>query len=464
MTRLIVDSYEAGSGTVGGLGTFHDSLFSRLAKKYEVKTFAMMINPALPVRESYKGIIIRRPSFEVDNATALSFLYDLFEHYGIQYDYLNEYEIDFPPYFFRKYSCIPSPFKMAKTDLFIANDWMSIPRSAFYSWLHPSMPQEIILHSFEPGRLGGVLHKNFNGTNDKIDESDFLIQGSGFYTGKRIIRDLEFTLSYRIARRLVDSIILTVSKIHRKEYFIGINKHGGDYKSIEHKVYAIYHGVDTDFYEPVKIEKEYFTIGIIGRCTPIKGFHILPGLVERLRKRIPNLRAHIVTSTRPDNPYYLQLEKEIEEKKLHKLINIDNTFYIGRGKVLLFNEWDVALVPSLYEPQGQVDLEAMACGVIPAVGMGGLREKVIDGLNGIWINPYNIVESADKIYQVYKGNYNGVDIEDLRKNARKTAEYLDWDRRAKVHEKIIEFILAGDIDKIKYIQDELTPDPRDFLG
>jgi len=186
--------------------------------------------------------------------------------------------------------------------------------------------------------------------------------------------------------------------------------------------------------------------------------------VERLRKRISNLRAHIVTSTRPDNPYYLQLEKEIEEKKLHKLINIDNTFYIGRGKVLLFNEWDVALVPSLYEPQGQVDLEAMACGVIPAVGMGGLREKVIDGLNGIWINPYNIVESADKIYEVYKENYNGVDIEDLRKNARKTAEYLDWDRRVKVHEKIIEFILAGDIDKIKYIQDELTPDPRDFLG
>ena len=145
--------------------------------------------------------------------------------------------------------------------------------------------------------------------------------------------------------------------------------------------------------------------------------------------------------------------------KLNDVIFLDNTFYTGDEKIRVINSWDILLVPSRYEPQGQVDLEAMACGVIPAVGMGGLREKVEDGFNGIWINPYDVRETAEKILQLYKGEYKGRKMEEIAENAREsTIKIWDWEKRADAHKEIYSYLLDGRVDDISSdLSDLLLP-------
>ena len=131
----------------------------------------------------------------------------------------------------------------------------------------------------------------------------------------------------------------------------------------------------------------------------------------------------------------------------------------------MINSWNIALIPSRYEPQGQVDLEAMACGVVPAVGMGGLREKVIDGFNGIWIDPNNVEETADKIFQFYKGKYKGRTDEEIIRNCRESAEKIwNWDKRAEVHKELYAYLVDGRVDDVnRDLKELLLPDTAQLL-
>jgi glycosyltransferase involved in cell wall biosynthesis len=454
--RLRVDSYEAGVGTVGGLGTFHNNLYPRLVRRgFEVKTFSMRFSPELPTREDYQGVTIRRPSTDVDLDVAYAWTYDILHQYGIDVEYLTPSEINVVSRYFTNFAVVPSPYRMSQADLFSPNDWMSLVRSALFAWLHPELVQSIFIHSTEPGRIGGICHNNINGTTEKLDLSDFELMvkgdyGSSFYQGLRLIRDLEFPLTFKTLSRLPHSALLTVSKIHRKEYLLGLRAHGMRFGEVEERVFAIYHGVDTSEYRPMpSVEKKGFTIGFIGRCTPVKGIDLIPEAALILAKKIPELRFHIVTKTGTQNPYYLGLMDRIRENGLSKVVSVDNTFYSGEEKIKVINSWTMGLVPSRYEPQGQVDLELMSCGVVPLVGMGGLREKVVDGYDGIWINPNDPQDTADKIFQFYKGRYKNRKSEEIAQNCRESAEKVwDWEKRADAHKELYTYLVDGRIDDI----------------
>jgi len=463
--KLRVDSYEAGVGAVGGLATFHNNLYPRLVNRgFDVKTFSMHFRSELPVREDFKGVIIRRPSSDVDLDVAYAWTYDILHQYGIDVGYLSPSEIYLVPRYFTNFGVVPSPYRMSLADVFSPHDWMSFLRSALFAWLHPDLVQAIFLHSTEPGRQGGLQHKNLNGTSEKLNLNDFELGAKGypgsFYQGLRLLRDLEFPLTFKILRRHPDSALFTVSKIHRKEYLLGLRAHGMRFGEIKDRVFAIYHGVDTKEYRPMpNVEKEGFRIGFIGRSTPVKGIDIIPDLAKILLKKIPDVKFHIVTKTDTQNPLYLELIEKIRQMKLEDVVYLDNTFYTGEEKVKVINSWDILLVPSRYEPQGQVDLEAMACGVIPAVGMGGLREKVEDGFNGIWINPYSVEETAEKIIQIYKGSYRGRKTEEIIQNCREsTVKVWDWEKRAEVHRELYTYLLDGRVDEVtRELNDLLLP-------
>jgi glycosyltransferase involved in cell wall biosynthesis len=425
----------------------------------------MRFSPELPTREDFKGVIIRRPSTDVDLDVAYAWTYDILYQYGIKVDYLTPSEIFVVPRYFTNFGVVPSPFRMTEADLFSPHDWMSYVRSALNAWLHPNLVQAIFIHSTEPGRIGGIQHNNINGTNDRLDLSDFELMvkgdyGDSFYQGLRLIRDLEFPLTFKILRRLPDSALFAVSRIHRKEYLLGLRAHGMRFGEVENRVFAIYHGVDTDEFRPMQnVEKKGFTIGFIGRCTPVKGIDIIPDLAAMLVKKIPEIKFHIVTKTEPQNPYCLDFMDRIREAGLNNVVSIDNTFYTGEEKIKVINSWNLVLVPSRYEPQGQVDLEAMSCGVVPAVGLGGLREKVVDGFNGIWINPNNVQETAEKITQFQKGAYKGTKAEDIARNCRESAKKIwDWEKRADAHKEIYTYLVDGRVDDIaKDLSELLLP-------
>ncbi len=466
VTKIRVDSYEAGVGAVGGLATVHNNLYPRLISRgFDAKTFSMHFRPELPIREDFRGVIIRRPSLDVDIDVAYAWTYDILHQYGIDVQYLSQSEIYMVARYFTNFGVVPSPYRMSQADLFAPHDWMSFLRSALTAWLHPDLVQTIFLHSTEPGRRSGILHRNVRGTSGRMDMKEFEFKvnsdfSCSFYYGLRLIRDLEFPLTFKILRRQLNTALFTVSKIHRKEYLFGLRAHGMRFGEIEDRVFAIYHGVDTEEYRPMPgIEKNGFKIGFIGRCTPVKGMDLVPDLASILVKEIPEIRFHLVTKADAQDPCYLELVDKIHRMKLDDVIFIDNTFYNGDEKVKVINSWDLMLVPSRYEPQGQVDLEAMSCGVVPAVGMGGLREKVVDGFNGIWIDPDDVKDTADKIIQFYKGNYMGRKPDEISSNCRETAEKIwDWEKRADAHKELYMYLLDGRVDDVKRdLEDLLLP-------
>jgi glycosyltransferase involved in cell wall biosynthesis len=470
--QLRVDSYEAGIGSVGGLSTFHNNLYPKLAKKgFDVKTFSMRFRPELPIRENYKGVIIRRPSSDVDLDVAYSWTYDILNQYGIDVEYFLPSEIYMISRFFTNFAVVPSSYRMSRADLFSPHDWMSFLRSALFTWLHPKLPQAIFVHSTEPGRRGGISHKNIVGTSRNLDLNDFELKDqrdyrNSFYEGSRLIRDLEFTLTSRVLGKPLFSALLTVSKIHRKEYLLVLRAHGVKICKFEDRIFSVYHGVDTEVYKPLpKIEKKSFTIGFIGRCTPVKGIDLIPKLALILVKEIPEVKFHVVTKTDTQNPYYLCLMNEIKEKGLSEIVYVDNTFYNGEGKVKVINSWCLTLVPSRYEPQGQVDLESMSCGVVPVVGMGGLREKVLDGFNGIWVDPNNPKETAMKILNFYKGEYKNIKSEEIVQNCRESAVKIwDWEKRAVVHKELYTYLVEGRVDDVsRDLNDLMLPTATDIL-
>jgi len=82
--------------------------------------------------------------------------------------------------------------------------------------------------------------------------------------------------------------------------------------------------------------------------------------------------------------------------------------------------------------------------------MGGLREKVVDGFNGIWINPDKIRETAEKIIQFCKGEYEGRKTEEIIQNCRESAERIwDWEKRADVHKELCSYLVDGRVDDVK---------------
>jgi glycosyltransferase involved in cell wall biosynthesis len=204
----------------------------------------------------------------------------------------------------------------------------------------------------------------------------------------------------------------------------------------------------------MNVEKTGFTIGFIGRCTPVKGIDIIPELASELKKEIPEVKIHVVTNADPGNPYFLSLLGRIRNLGLSNTVYIDNTFYSGEEKVGLINSWSLLLAPSRYEPQGQVDLEAMSCGVVPAVGLGGLREKVVNGFNGMWIDPNNLRETVEKIIQFQKGVYKGRRAEEIAENCRESAVKIwDWEKRVDAHKEAYIYLIEG---RCKEIARDLT--------
>ncbi|RLB12058.1 MAG: hypothetical protein DRG39_02890 [Deltaproteobacteria bacterium] len=101
------------------------------------------------------------------------------------------------------------------------------------------------------------------------------------------------------------------------------------------------------------------------------------------------------------------------------------------------------VLPTLYEPFGNVILEAMASGLPVIVSrLAGASELIQDGKNGILINdPTNIEEIANKI----KLLLNNRQLRSfLGENARKTAENYSWDIIAEKTLSVYKEVIKGE--------------------
>lgn len=156
------------------------------------------------------------------------------------------------------------------------------------------------------------------------------------------------------------------------------------------KVVTIYNGIDLERWQPLHDPDRARALGIdpdrpavifVGRITRQKG---LPYLLRAVRRLPPEVQI-VLCAGAPDTPEILaEVTALVEQLQSER----DGVVWIDR--LLPNDELRIALTastvfvcPSIYEPLGIVNLEAMACG-LPVVGTatGGIPEVIVDGVTG----------------------------------------------------------------------------------
>lgn len=168
-------------------------------------------------------------------------------------------------------------------------------------------------------------------------------------------------------------------------------------------------GVDTERFRPIKEDgserKKLVTperyIFCLSRIDANKGHDYLLNAFSLIVKKTKDI--HLVIGGGSPRPVGVEIEvtKMIKELiKQHKMErNVHLTGYIPDELLPLYYRCaDVFVLPSRFEPFGMTVLEAMSCGAtVVASSLGGIKEIIEDGVNGILVDPSNTTELSEAI-------------------------------------------------------------------
>ncbi|MBC8525369.1 MAG: glycogen synthase [Candidatus Cloacimonetes bacterium] len=206
------------------------------------------------------------------------------------------------------------------------------------------------------------------------------------------------------------------------------------------KIAVIHNGIDLNKWKETKTDftlKEYGIkdeyVLFVGRTTKQKG-------MIYLIKAAKDIKANVVFCTSaPDT-------KEVEDEIREKMKGIKNTLWINRllkeeQYIELYSNASVFACPSIYEPFGIINLEAMACKTpVVASAVGGIKEVVVEGETGFFVEPANPEQLAEKINILLKDKALA---KKFGENGRKRVEkYFDWKMIAKQTKNLYEGIMC----------------------
>jgi len=189
----------------------------------------------------------------------------------------------------------------------------------------------------------------------------------------------------RAALEMADAVI-AVSKETRTDVLVHFDVD-------ERRVHVIPNGIDAHEYRPVEETDRLAAYGVptdepyllfLGRVTRQKGIIHLLAALEHLQSDLPV----VLCAGAPDSE---AIAREMTERvaslqrRRGKIIWIDE-MVDRRTAIQLFSHARVFCCPSIYEPFGIINLEAMACGTpVVASATGGIKEVVVDGETGLLV-------------------------------------------------------------------------------
>ena len=197
------------------------------------------------------------------------------------------------------------------------------------------------------------------------------------------------------------------------------------------KISVVPRGVDINLFHPRKrnpktkrtlsFEDDSFNLLSVGRLAKEKNLDLVIDVFFKFRK-ISNKVMLIFVG---DGPYIGELKERCPD-----------ALFVGYKTASELSEYyanaDLLVFPSLTETFGNVTLEALASGLpVLSFDTAAAKELVIDGKNGFTVNVFQDKAFVEKAIQIF----DHVDLGNIRKNARRTAEQNCWDQIIRRTEK-----------------------------
>jgi len=224
-------------------------------------------------------------------------------------------------------------------------------------------------------------------------------------------------------------------------------------RGVEHKVFVIPNAVNTNLFRPIEqtvahtIVKNIIQmkcgrtvhnkniILYLGRIEPRKGVDILLKGLSKVQAR-----SWLLVLVGEGQPNYINYLKYLASK-----FNImDKTCFVGKiSRRLLpyfYSATYLYVLPSLFEGLPATILEAMACGTpVIASRVGGIPEVVINGVNGILVDPGSIEQLRNALEYVlldpsYRSKLSKVAQDIVRRN-------FSWNNIAKRYYELYKTLL-----------------------
>jgi len=210
---------------------------------------------------------------------------------------------------------------------------------------------------------------------------------------------------------------------------------------------VVHNGIDTDEYQQTSDRSILLEHGIdldrplvifVGRITRQKG---LPYLLKAAHGFHPDAQLAVLASAADTPEIADEVEAGIDDLQEKR----DGVYWIRQmvpkpDLIQLFSAATVFVCPSIYEPMGIVNLEAMACETaVVATRTGGIPEVVADGETGILVpidpdpaDPYGAPRDADAFAASFADAVNTLIADPARSAAmgaagrRRAVEHFSW--------------------------------------
>lgn len=159
------------------------------------------------------------------------------------------------------------------------------------------------------------------------------------------------------------------------------------------RMHVIYNGIDLDEYRPTTSDDALRKFGVdpakpfvlfVGRITRQKGIVHLVRAIEFMDKKFQV----VLCAGAPDTPEIAaEMKREVERvQKLRDGVIWIEAMLDKPSVIQLYAHAAVFCCPSIYEPFGIINLEAMACETaVVASAVGGIKEVVVDGETGFLV-------------------------------------------------------------------------------
>ena len=224
----------------------------------------------------------------------------------------------------------------------------------------------------------------------------------------------------------------------------------------EKKVKVIYNGINLQQYittsesetlDEYHIDKTKPYVLFVGRITRQKG---IIHLVNAIKYIDENTQIVLCAGAPDTKDIGLEMELAVNEiKKTRKNVIWIDKMLEKKQVIQLYSHAAVFCCPSIYEPFGIINIEAMACNTaVVASAVGGIKEVVVNGETGILIPveqqteaPFEPVNPDKFARDLADGINNVINNPTLRnsmaqKGRKRVEEYFDWISIAKQTEQL----------------------------